>query len=485
MRWPKLLGKIKTPSSDETTTPPASIDQLHVYNALWSLPDHVSGMENSALRRMTDFQTHGTPQSMTLLTFNPRVDIITAKKRLVDEGRMNEATELRNIWDDLRNLNDQKLRTFTGKLTTDPIPDQAGTPTDEAPHFVAHRDTNNRVIRRTYSRPDGTILAVHVTTKDQKRFILCDSTGTPLVEWSDPNELYKQWLKHTITEQPAVLIIDDKKIGEFAHSIPDRSFNTVLFVHGSHLEEPSEGPHGPILKARRNTINNLSGFDLVALQTEQQRNAIKARGIDVSNTRIIPSSLPAKAYTASSGRDRDESAGIVVATLSALKQVDHAVHAIRRAQRDGIGVTLTICGDGVERESLETLIEGLSLSDTVKLLGQVDDVPQRLTASSLSLITSTSEGLSLSILESMAAGCIPISYDISFGPRDIITHGVNGYIVPADDIDSLAQQIGKFLALPEAEKDQMRQAAAERAMDYSPEKNTQRWTDALTALAST
>lgn len=480
MRWSNLMGKLKKPAA-EPAAKESPIDQLHVYNALWSLPDHVSGMENSALRRMADFQRHGSPKSMTLLTFNPRVDVVAAKARLVDEGRMNETTRLINIWDSLRHLNDDQLRPFTGKAPTAPIPSATGTPTEEAPHFVAHRDTNNRVIRRTYTRPDGTILALHVPT--QKRFILHDTTGAPLVEWATPNELYKQWLNQTISEQPAVLIIDDKKIGEFAHTIPGRTYSTILFVHGSHLEIPAAGPHSEILKARRNTVKNLNKFDLVAIQTEQQREALATRGVDTTNTRIIPSSLPDQAYTAARGIERDEHAGAVVATLSALKQVDHAVHAIRRAQRDGAEVTLNVCGEGVERGNLEELIEGLNLGRTVRLLGQVDGVPERLARSSFSLLTSTTEGHPLALIESMAAGCVPISYDIAYGPRDIITHGVNGFIVPHGNIDALADQISAFVALPDEDREQMRRAAAKRALDYGSARSFERWSEALT-LAS-
>lgn len=483
MRLSDLLGKLKKPAPENAVTSAPPVDQLHIYNGLWSLPDHVSGMENSALRRMSDLQRHGTPKSMTLLTFNPRVDVIAAKARLVGEGRMNEPTQLVNIWDDLRRLNNDQLHTFTGKPSTAPIPDATGTPTEEAQHFVAHRDTNNRVIRRTYTRPDGTILAVHVTTKDQKRFILHDTAGTPLVEWATPNELYKQWLNHTIAQQPAVLIIDDKKIGEFAHTIPNRTYSTVLFVHGSHLETPADGPHSEILKARRNTIKNLSHFDLVAIQTEQQREALATRGVDTTNTRIIPSSLPDKAYTADLGLKRDETAGAVVATLSALKQVDHAVHAIRRAQRAGAEVTLEVCGEGVERGNLEDLIKGLNLDRSVRLLGQVSDVPERLARSSFSLLTSTTEGHPLALIESMAAGCIPISYDIVYGPRDIITHGVDGFIVPHGDIDALADQIRAFVALPDVDRERMRRAAAKRALDYGSAKNFERWSTVLSELS--
>lgn len=482
MRWPNLLqrrGKVSA-----ITHRPA-LDQLHIYNALWSLPDHVSGMENSVLRRMSNLQQQGSPRSMTLLTFNPRVDVTAVKERLVGEGRLNESTRIRNIWNDLRQLSNEQLDGFTGNKSVGPIPEPTGTPTDEAPHFTAHRGTKSRVVRRTYSRASGTVLATHFTTTGQQRFILHDTTGTPFVEWTNPNELYKQWLKYTITEQqPAVLIIDDKKIGEFAHTIPDRTFNTVLFVHGSHLESPTEGPHGPILKARRNTINNLRSFDLVALQTEQQRDALSARGIDTANTRIIPSSLPERAFTPAKGHDREETAGIVVATLSQLKRVDHAIRAIHQVREHGDQVSLTVCGNGIEKDNLQTLVDDLDIDDVVTMLGQVDDVPNRLAVASFSLITSTSEGLSLAILESMAAGCIPITYDLAYGPRDIITHGLNGFIVPYGDIDAMTSQIQECVALPASVRERMRQAAVERAGDYGPAKNFERWSDALSSLNS-
>ncbi|MGO1592598.1 glycosyltransferase, partial [Ancrocorticia sp.] len=247
--------------------------------------------------------------------------------------------------------------------------------------------------------------------------------------------------------------------------------------------QPTEGPHGPILKARRNTINNLAGFDLVALQTEQQRDTLATRGIDTTNTRIIPSSLPAEAYTADDDQNRNESAGTIVATLSELKRVDHAIRAIHATREDGTGVSLQVCGDGVERRNLEALVDELSLEGSVKFLGQVSDVPERLAASSFSLLTSTSEGHPLVLIESMAAGCIPIFYDIAYGPRDIITHGVNGFIVPYGDIGALAATIKEFIALPSSERESMRQAAVERAGDYSPARSFERWSSVLKTLA--
>ena len=42
-------------------------------------------------------------------------------------------------------------------------------------------------------------------------------------------------------------------------------------------------------------------------------------------------------------------------------------------------------------------------------------------------------------MESINVGCPVISYDVKYGPREIIRHGENGYLVPANDIEAFAQ----------------------------------------------
>ena len=53
---------------------------------------------------------------------------------------------------------------------------------------------------------------------------------------------------------------------------------------------------------------------------------------------------------------------------------------------------------------------------------------------SFSLLTSSAEGLPGVLIESMGRGCIPISYDLPYGPSDIITHGVDEAVTLADRI---------------------------------------------------
>ncbi|WP_242491632.1 glycosyltransferase [Holzapfeliella floricola] len=58
----------------------------------------------------------------------------------------------------------------------------------------------------------------------------------------------------------------------------------------------------------------------------------------------------------------------------------------------------------------------------------------------MQLLTSSVEGFAMSVLEGLSNGVPQISYDIKYGPKDIITDGEDGYLVKPDDIDELAEK---------------------------------------------
>src|SRR5699024_1084538 len=93
-----------------------------------------------------------------------------------------------------------------------------------------------------------------------------------------------------------------------------------------------------------------------------------------------------------------------------------------------------------------------------------------------------SEGLPLSLMESMGAGCVPIVYDITYGPRDLIEQGANGFITPRGDIDALADQVEVFLSLKSETVDAMRRSAMKTVERYLPEVGYERWRTVLEDL---
>jgi poly(glycerol-phosphate) alpha-glucosyltransferase len=130
---------------------------------------------------------------------------------------------------------------------------------------------------------------------------------------------------------------------------------------------------------------------------------------------------------------------------------------------------------------LQALID--RLDSPVSLRGHSPTAAGQFAKASFSLLTSRSEALPGVLLESMGRGCIPISYDLPYGPADIITHGVDGFLVPFGDIDALADQIAKVVAMPQRELKAMRKAAYNRALDFNDEQAVQRWSALMASIA--
>ncbi|AZU01607.1 hypothetical protein CXR29_13630 [Brevibacterium linens] len=113
------------------------------------------------------------------------------------------------------------------------------------------------------------------------------------------------------------------------------------------------------------------------------------------------------------------------------------------------------------------------------MIARLEGAKSNFLASSFSLLTSRYEGQGLVVLESMSAGCIPICYEVDFGPADIIENGVNGFLVDPGDVDGLADAISTFLSLSEDEVSAMRRNAVSRAADFFERRIIRRWGEAL------
>lgn len=468
-------------NGNHDTARPLGTDAVHVYNVLWGIPTSMGGMTTAALRRIRSFQKYGRALSQTILTFNPRMDTDAIKARLIAQGKISDDVELVNIWPELRARTESGLATLKGESLRAPVPPEDG----EVENITAFYDVfrhprTGAVIRRNYRRADGSLLVADIEDpKLGRRFLLHSPDGLPMTEWRRPRDFYNAWISVVVTKEPAVVIVDEKKVSEFIHEISDRAFPLILFLHGTHLRHPWNGNHGQILLRRLDTIRNLDRFDVVGVQTEQQAEAVRALGFTEARIRLLTGELPESAVLEKAPRRRPLSSAVMIANLIALKRIDHPIRAVAELRSRGIDVSLTVLGEGSERGRLEKLIADLDLGDRVELPGYVTDVAERLQSASFSMLTSTSEGLPLSMMESMGAGCIPIVYDITYGPRDLIEDGRNGFITPWSDIGSLADQIEAFLSLEESRVDDMRREARKTVERYLPEAGYQRWQDAL------
>lgn len=141
---------------------------------------------------------------------------------------------------------------------------------------------------------------------------------------------------------------------------------------------------------------------------------------------------------------------IFIGRLVPEKQIEHIIYAYKGFVDKGYSTTLSIFGSGDSkyRSYLEKLIASLKLQHKITINEHTDTPIQELQQSKASLLTSHYEGFGLSIMESIAVGCPIISYDIRYGPSEIISHGENGFLVEANNISELTQRMTQIIDTP-------------------------------------
>lgn len=109
---------------------------------------------------------------------------------------------------------------------------------------------------------------------------------------------------------------------------------------------------------------------------------------------------------------------------------------------------LIILGEGEERATLESLVNGLDLSDHVALPGFRNNAPAYMAHSAVFVLSSAWEGLPTVLIEALAAGARVVSTDCPSGPREILQGGRLGSLVPVGDPAAMARGILEALDRP-------------------------------------
>jgi len=129
-----------------------------------------------------------------------------------------------------------------------------------------------------------------------------------------------------------------------------------------------------------------------------------------------------------------------IARLDPIKNHAMMLKAFKQVIDAGIVAKLIIVGDGEERQNIETLIKELDLSTQVILTGY-EAKPQALLAMmDIYLLSSLSEGTSMTLLEAMSLSKPCVVTDAGGNP-EIIQHKLNGLVTANDNASEFAQAI--------------------------------------------
>src|SRR5699024_11006469 len=205
-----------------------------------------------------------------------------------------------------------------------------------------------------------------------------------------------------------------KKVGD----LDDKLVYKIFAVHTNHFAKPYR-LGSPFKKHHQRILQYTDkGYSVVVLTERQKADIVKEFG-NHQNIHVIPH------YVSEVNNLYKKKSNIVsmVVRYHHIKQIEHAIKSFVKVVREIPEAELHIYGNGEEETKLQKYIQELNLQKHVFLRGYTNDVDRVLGESVVSLLTSKYEAFSFAIIESFINKTPVISYNINYGPGDIITDG--------------------------------------------------------------
>lgn len=159
---------------------------------------------------------------------------------------------------------------------------------------------------------------------------------------------------------------------------------------------------------------------------------------------------------------------ITVGSLTRPKGYHYLLRAFSIIKKE-IDEKFLILGTGKDEAKLKSLVNELGIREEVFFLGFQKNPYKFMKTASIFIISSIWEGFPNVILEAMVCGVPVISTDCPFGPREIITNGKNGILVPPADEKALSEAILALLK-DSALRRNFSEEGKKRAEDFRIEK---------------
>jgi glycosyltransferase involved in cell wall biosynthesis len=214
-----------------------------------------------------------------------------------------------------------------------------------------------------------------------------------------------------------------------------------------------------------------NGLDMLLTLTETDAGRYRALFDGPPPVRVMPNATPRY-----NGPLSDHTHNVVLAAghLTYDKGFDRLIEAWALIHQRNPDWELHIYGEGRREAELRQQISELGLDRSVHLMGYTTSLRHKMASSSLFVLSSRVEGFGLVLLEAMACGVPVVSFDCPTGPRDIITSGHDGVLVPNGDIRSMAESIDAMMRSRDRRM-QMGAAAAQTAGARSQAQLASRW----------
>ena len=425
--------------------------------------------------------------SPAVLTFRPLPDYAERRGELVTRGLLLPEIPLLNVFDHYRE-NDWSLPKSTGRDLVDLGDHVVGRTdfSDGTPWRVTYRLPGATRSVHDYLRPDGTafVRIPEMSFADPgswpRKIQAVTKTGEVARVFSSLGQWYRLWIR-TLTEYDdrVFVFIDSRHV--VPHLVPMRARNVHLIyvLHNIHTRGPRRWDSDLVSPVYSQVLDRIPGMDAMVTLTHRQRADIARRVGETDNLFVVPN--PVQRREPVEGVVRDPRRVAFVARLEAQKRPTEAVRAFARVVEEVPGARLDIYGAGRRLRAIARLTRRLGLDDAITQHGHDPHARDALWRASAFMMTSSFEGYPLSTLESMSHGCPVVSYDVKYGPREQITDGVDGFLVPDGDVEALAERVIRLLTSPDLVQ-RMSEAALAKAEQHGTEQFLHDWAQVLGAV---
>jgi glycosyltransferase involved in cell wall biosynthesis len=288
----------------------------------------------------------------------------------------------------------------------------------------------------------GKGLLVRNLEKEDIRVIALDNLQRDIALGKEFSSFWKI-LKILREEKPDIFHINSSKMGglgalagRFA-----RTYKIIFTAHGWAFNEPRPGYQKFIIKFFAWLTVILSHTTICV--SESTRAQVSNWPFVESKILVIPNGirefhlLPRETTVFTVG---------VISELHQIKGLDILLKAWNKFSKKH-KVNLSIIGEGEERKKLEKLVKELGIGDSVVFKGFLDNARARLKDFDIFVLPSRSEAMPYSLLEAGIVGLPTIATSVG-GIAEVIENGINGILVPPEDVESLFSSLLLFYENP-------------------------------------
>lgn len=429
------------------------------------IPIGYGGLTTALLNRSAQISSV-SKEPVKILTFRDREFPKAVSKHLTERNGLRNGVTVTNIYDWLREneltcggMSFDKNKHFYTSLDLNAPNSTLDIEDGTVLRQLISEDNINGWVQVNHLRKDGSPAVIDNRRNGQICLIVCDKQGKPHRVFSYSWPFYHAWLDALFGDDHIDIIVDNDHEARFLTDYKRPNVSIIHYFHGTHCND-----QGKVLPYAEFVFSRLEHFDLFVFPTFSQCYHAQQMFPHYSGFAYVPHALPILTNQKNEVK-RERNTFVVASRLEAIKRLDHAVLAIGAANKTSDGLKLHFLGHGSLIDSLQQ--QSKMLGDIAIFHGHCSNVPDKLQKFSFYLLTSISEGLPVALLEAMQAGCLPIAYNINFGPSDVIIHGVNGWLVEPGDVQALTKTIEMVSKIPENELEYMRENARNTAKQYS------------------